>query len=42
MLLIKDILRELKSLYNYINKSEIIVNYNSLGLPYLLIYNIIK
>jgi hypothetical protein len=35
-------LRELESLYNYINKSELTISYNHLGLPYLLIYNTIK
>jgi hypothetical protein len=42
MLLAEDVLRKLESLYNCINKSELIVSYNRLRLPYLLIYNIIK
>jgi hypothetical protein len=40
--LVEDMLKELESLYNYVNKSELIVSYNRLGLPHLLIYNIVK
>jgi hypothetical protein len=35
-------LRELESLYNYVNKSELAVSYNLPWLPHLLIYNIVK
>jgi hypothetical protein len=42
MPLIENILRELESLYNYINESELTVSYNRLGLPHLLICDIVK
>jgi hypothetical protein len=42
MPLVEDMLRELESLYNYVNKSELIVSYNRPWLPHLLIYNIVK
>jgi hypothetical protein len=40
--LVEDMLKELESLYNCVNKSELIVSYNCPRLPYLLIYNIVK
>jgi hypothetical protein len=40
--LIENMLRELESLYNCVNKSELTVSYNCLGLPHLLIYDIVK
>jgi hypothetical protein len=42
MPLAEKVLRELESLYNYVNKSELIVSYNRLGLPHLLICDIVK
>jgi len=40
--LAEDMLQELESLYNYVNKSELTVSYNYIWLPHLLIYNIVK
>jgi len=42
ILLTEDILKELESLYNYVDESELTVSYNRLELLHLLIYNIIK
>ena len=42
MPLAENVLRELESLYNYINKSELAVSYNCLWLPHLLICDIVK
>jgi hypothetical protein len=42
MPLAEDVLRELESLYNYVNKSELVVSYNRPWLSYLLICDIIK
>jgi hypothetical protein len=42
ILLVEDMLRELESLYNCVNESELTVSYNCPWLPHLLIYNIVK
>jgi transcriptional regulator len=42
MPLTEDVLKELESLYNYVDESELTVSYNRLELPHFLICDIIK
>jgi hypothetical protein len=42
MPLAENVLRELESLYNCVDESELTVSYNRPGLPHLLICDIVK
>jgi hypothetical protein len=42
MPLVENMLRELESLYNCVNESELTVSYNRPGLPHLLICDTVK